>query len=568
MLRLLSFVAFSGVIFIGSARAQPVSLLNSGLDDAVRRAQLWGSVPATSSSFCVRPVHAARALGIQNPYGLDPKLDLVDFGRDSLAEVLPRIKLKKVFALQATPLVAKVQYNGHHDYGWNDGPMIPNKGLQYYLNAGVYGKALNGILEFQFAPEVVYASNNDLPNPGVRSNRGDFPDRFGTEPYSRTTTGQSFVKLNVDFLSLGFSSENVAWGPGRFSNVIMSPNAPGMKHFTVHSNKPLKTPIGSFEGQMLTGNMMHSGLAYNSGPSGTGTLDPVYFVPGLDTTYRAFAGIVGVFSPSILPGFSLGLTRVLFTEGAVQNASYLDYLKLFFTNPFRGVGGGTQVGLDQMASAFVRYVLPESHAEFYGEYGFDDNRYDLEDMLVSPEHSRGYMFGVRKLQPVDGWKHYWDFSYEMGQYEGSKELMNRNVPVLGYAVFYDSDYSHRGQNLGAGIGSGSNQWIFNLDRVKNGRRLGFTYERIARNNDMLYMQRVPWVLTGYGFDITKKYVESSLGLNYSERRGPALVWVKALWTQTYNWNYWYSPTGGGDDMRSFGYNVKSLNVFSGVSVLL
>ena len=259
---------------------------------------------------------------------------------------------------------------------------------------------------------------------------------------------------------------------------------------------------------------------------------------------------------------------MLFTERAVQNASYTDYLKLFFTNPFRGAGGGTQVGLDQMASAFVRYVLPESHAEFYGEYGFDDNRYDLEDMLVSPEHSRGYMFGVRKLQPVDGWKHYWDFSYEMGQYEGSKELMNRNVPVLGYAVFYDSDYSHRGQNLGAGIGSGSNQWIFNLDRVKDGRRLGVTYERIARNNDMLYMGRVPWVLTGYGFDITKKFIESSVGLNFSERRGPALVWVKALMTHTYNWNYWYNPGGGGDDMRSFGYEVNSLNVFTGMSILL
>ena len=35
-------------------QAQSVSLLNQGLNDAVRRAQLWGSVPATSSSFCVR----------------------------------------------------------------------------------------------------------------------------------------------------------------------------------------------------------------------------------------------------------------------------------------------------------------------------------------------------------------------------------------------------------------------------------------------------------------------------------------------------------------------------------
>ena len=57
-----------------SAQAQSVSLLNKSLNDAVRRAQLWGDVPLTSS-FCVRPVHASRALGIENPFGLDPHYD-------------------------------------------------------------------------------------------------------------------------------------------------------------------------------------------------------------------------------------------------------------------------------------------------------------------------------------------------------------------------------------------------------------------------------------------------------------------------------------------------------------
>jgi hypothetical protein len=445
--------------------------------------------------------------------------------------------------------------------------MIPNKGLQYYASAGVYGRLYKGMVEFQFAPEVVYAQNQDLPAPGVRAYTGDFPDRFGTDSYRRSSTGQSYIKLNVDFLSVGFSSANVAWGPGRYSSVIMSENAPGMKHFTVESNKPLKTKWGTFEGQFLTGKMMHSGFRFAAGPTGDGSsLEPVYAVPGLDTTFRVFAGAVGVFSPKILPGFSVGLTRIVFTDGPVTNPNYGDYISLFFTNPFRGSGGGTEVGVDQMASGFVRYVMPESHVEFYGEYAFDDNRFDLEDMLVSPEHSRGYMWGLRKLQPINGWREYWDFTYEMGQYEGSKEMINR--VQFGYPVFYDSDYSHRGQNLGAGIGSGSNQWIFSLDRVKENKKLGFVYERIARNNDMLYARRVPWVGTWYGFDFTKKYVESSLGLNYSERRGPVLFWVKALLTQTYNWNHWYDPAGTSSPMRANGYNLRSLNVFTGATLLL
>ena len=87
--------------------------------------------------------------------------------------------------------------------------MIPNKGMQYYLNAGVYGNI--GPLEFQYAPELVYALNDSLPAPGVRniasSGLGpyDNPDRFGTDPYRRNYTGQSYVKLNLGSVSFGIS---------------------------------------------------------------------------------------------------------------------------------------------------------------------------------------------------------------------------------------------------------------------------------------------------------------------------------------------------------------------------
>ena len=555
------------VLAVASAHAQSVSLLNQGLNDAVRRAQLWGSVPATSSSFCVRPVNAVRALGFTDPYGFDAKYDFTKPGDDTINALAPQLTYKDLAFVRAVPVITRVQFNSHHDYGWQDGPMIPNKGLQMYASAGVYGRLYKGLIEFQYAPEVVYAQNQDLPAPGVRRWRGDLPDRFGTEAYRRSSGGQSYIKLNVDFLTVGLSSANVAWGPGRFSTIMLSENAPGMNHFSVESNKPLKTKWGTLEGQFLTGKLKHSGFLYSTGPTGDGSsLEPVFAVPGLDTTFRVWTGAVGVFSPTILPGFSLGVTRVVFTDGPVTNPNYSDYIALFFSNPFRGGGGGTQVGVNQMAGAFVRYVMPESHVEFYGEYGFDDNRYDLEDLIVSPDHSRGYMWGVRKLQPVNGTKEYWDFTYEMGQYEGAKEMLNRTQ--FGYAVFYDGSPSNSGQYLGAGIGSGSNQWILNLDKVKENKRIGFTYERIARNNDALYERRVPWVGTWYGFDFTKKYVESSLGVNYSERRGPVLFWAKALLTQTYNWNHWYDPAGTSSPMRANGYNLKSVNVFTGATILL
>ena len=47
--------------------------------------------------------------------------------------------------------------------------MIPNKGLQTYTNFGVWGRV--GFLEFQYAPEKVYAANEDVPAPGVEGNQ-------------------------------------------------------------------------------------------------------------------------------------------------------------------------------------------------------------------------------------------------------------------------------------------------------------------------------------------------------------------------------------------------------------
>ena len=53
-----------------------MSLLNKPLNEAIRRAQLWGDV-SIASSFCVRPVDAVKALGFADPYSLDAKYDFV-----------------------------------------------------------------------------------------------------------------------------------------------------------------------------------------------------------------------------------------------------------------------------------------------------------------------------------------------------------------------------------------------------------------------------------------------------------------------------------------------------------
>ena len=123
------FISFLFCSF--AAVAQSVSLLNKPLNDAIRRAQLWGDVPI-SSSFCVRPVHAVKALDFEDPYALDAKYDFVlnqkindgllpkfsipisrltDNISDSLTKhIVNTLSPKNLLYLRATPITTRVQY--------------------------------------------------------------------------------------------------------------------------------------------------------------------------------------------------------------------------------------------------------------------------------------------------------------------------------------------------------------------------------------------------------------------------------------------------------------------------
>ena len=558
------------VLCLVTAQAQTISVLNPILDDAVRRAQLWGDVPLTSS-MCIRPVHADRVLGIKDPFGQDSIYDFIQAGGVDKPLNLRFQDKRGLFKVQMVPINVKLQYNSHHDHGWQDGPMVPNRGAQVFASGGVHLK-LTKFVEAQFAPEVVYAQNRAVPNgwnPPVRSWWSDLPERFGTEAYQRNFPGQSYLRVNLGPISAGVSSENVSWGPGPYTGLIQSNNAPGIPHLDIHTNKPIKTAIGSFEMMVIAGNLRYSGFGYDAGPNPGGAhLPDVYRVPARDSLIRLYSSLAGVYNPKWFPGLSLGATRSIWTEGPITPGSvpWPTYLRLAISSP---TGLWYQGAYDQMASLFARYVMPESHAEIWVEYALDDARADFEDFFVSPGHSRAYQVGFRKLHEINGRKEYLDIGYQLIHCEAAKEVMIRRQ--YGWPVFYDSDYTNYGQVIGAGIGTGSNMVLFHVDRIKGKRRVGGYIEWLQRNNDNIYSGRTPWLGTWYGYDFTKKYTEVSLGLNVQEVRGPYLYYLKAMFTQTYNWNNWYHPTRGYDATidphRAPGNNVFGVNVYTGMTML-
>src|SRR5690606_22047919 len=109
--------------------------------------------------------------------------------------------------VQLMPASLRYQYNSTYPYGWNDGAMIPGRGHQVMVSAGIF--ASFRFLSVQFNPELVWAENRRYEGYGGTEgpdrtwysqlgNRIDMPELFGNGGYSRVLPGQSSVRLTLD----------------------------------------------------------------------------------------------------------------------------------------------------------------------------------------------------------------------------------------------------------------------------------------------------------------------------------------------------------------------------------
>lgn len=433
-------------------------------DDYARRQQLMGDT-LQQASLMIRPVFKQAGTGNE-------------------------------FVLKAMPLVWKQRYTSDRPEGFSDGAMIPARGYQMLVSGGVYLQ--KGILSVQLMPELLYARN--LPFDGFPDehpdkvwavynnikNNIDLPDRFGDKPYQRFYAGQSSVRLTRRSLSLGVSSENLWWGPGNRNALLMSNNAPGFAHITFNTVKPINTPIGKFEFQVIGGRLEASG--FSGIDSVTLARHKLKAKAKLDD-WRYLNAMTVNYQPHWLPGLSIGGVRGFTLYGGDFGNSYRTTFPLF--EPFFKVDVGGEVadttGTDQVASVFARWLMPESHAELYVEFGRTDHSWDFTDFALEPDHYRAYIAGFRKLIPINTARNeFFDIQLELTSLNRTlvTSLRVANTPGTWYTHHrITHGYTHNGQVLGSGIGISSNMQWMSLSWVRDRKKIGVEYYRMAHDED-------------------------------------------------------------------------------------
>lgn len=488
---LFATILLYAIFFAVDLKGQTLSVGTPVVEDAYRRAQLLGQVDS-SVSFTSRPFFPS--LSGANGYYFDASGSLKE-GTEKQKFGCLRFAGEKGI-LKLLPVIWKQQYNSNHPEGLNDGAMIPARGYQTLMSGGLYAKY--GWLSVQLMPEFVYAQNrayqgfpDEQPDAVWKMyynyclNSIDLPERFGENTYKRAFWGQSSVRLTVGAVSLGLSNENLWWGPGMQNSLLMTNSAPGFKHITFNTVKPIRTLIGSFEGQIVAGKLDASGYP-NIDPKRL-LLHKVTYIPKPDD-WRYLNGIVMSYQPKWVPGLFLGATRSFNSYHKDLGKSIGDFLPVITPITKKAVGDLSEdtIKRDQLASIFIRWVAPEDHQEIYFEYGREDHAYNLRDFLQEPAHTSGYILGFRKLIPLR--KHTSEFinvHLELTQLEKNLSTLRR---AGGGSIWYTHSqvrdgYTNEGQLLGAGIGSGGNMQSLNVSWVKGFKSLGIQVKRVVHNNN-------------------------------------------------------------------------------------
>lgn len=459
-----SIVRFSlaviACLFFPFLSAGQVVSVGSAADEVFRTMQLMGKIDS-SLSFAVRPITVGNKLSWDQLYSFLNQSASHQY-QQNLSFAGNKCKLGFL------PVSIIQQYNSHHPYGWNDGAMIAAKGYQSLVSVGAY-LAL-GPLEMQLQPEWHFAANSPYET------KASYGVNTGIRP-NRLLPGQSSIRLSVGKFSAGVSTQHLWWGPGRHSSLLMSNNAPGFLHGFISSRVPVNIGIGTLEWQLIGGQLgSDNNNAYENYHLKTASLS---------NSARYLNAFVISYQPKWVPGLFLGMTRAMqrYSEDlSLSGSSALNKYLPILLKPLQkqNAAGDDALRTDQLASFFLRWMLPKAKAEFYVEYGFNDYGVNVRDYVMSPSHARAYLFGFKKILPLVN-NTYLDLGLETTQLSQSPDYLVRdagNWYVHGQIL---QGYTHNNQIMGAGAGFGSNVQTAQASWVKGWNRLGLMIERVERD---------------------------------------------------------------------------------------
>jgi hypothetical protein len=285
---------------------------------------------------------------------------------------------------------AGLTFNSAFPEGTNDGALWAGRGVTAAAGAG-FEVRVGSVLSLRIEPLVFWAQNRSFPlmdngrpdslrylNPHSPVSI-DLPQRFGDGSFARVYPGQSTLRLDARGFAAGVSTANLQWGPAVDQPLLLGANGAGFPHVFAGTSTPWNVGLGRVHGRILWGSLGQSEYSVERGHG----------------SRRFASGIMAVFVPAGLEGLEVGVGR-FFHEAWPEDGLRVRDLRQPVEALFRRTLEGTAGTENQLASAYARWALPRGGFEVYGEFIREDHNYDLEDLIMEPDRSSGYMVGGRR----------------------------------------------------------------------------------------------------------------------------------------------------------------------------
>jgi|SRR5665213_1185909 len=374
-------------------------------------------------------------------------------------------KPKSAAHFRVLPVEVTERYNSSYPYGINEGPVWAGRGLTSSMAAGFAFAA--GPFTAIVKPIAFRAENQGFtlrPNGDARAGVFadpiapgviDRPQRFGNAAYNHADLGETTVRLDMLGASLGATTANEWWGPSTMFPYIMGNNAAGVPRVFLGTQGPTNVHIGTLQARVEYGMEFQSAFSPVQGPD-------TYVNPDSSGRRRLMSGLVATFSPGVFPG--LEITGARYFHEAWTGHFSSDPLR----TPFEGLlktslshgtavdGAGNQDALkNQLASIAMRWVLPHSGVDIYGEYSHEDHNENLRAVEAQPDLTRIAMVGFRKA-----FQHADSSSMDAVRaevFDGDPTALGKYRPE---GKIYEHDpirqgHTEEGKVIGAGVGIGS-----------------------------------------------------------------------------------------------------------------
>ena len=481
------------------------------IDELIRDLQLAGKL-APNDALTIRPFYTNADI----TYNKILKIIDEDIENNNQLVAKPNLNISLL------PINFTQKITTRYPYGWNDGAFSLSKGYQFLVGGGIYFQWHK--LKIQLRPEYVQTSTGNYETNAYWGSV--------TPSSKKIMPGQSNIRFDLGSFTIGASTENMWWGPGIYNSMLMNNNAPGFLHYSINSNRPIITAIGSIQLQLQAGFLQKdSSQGYENKRLQTAILDK---------NKRFYNSINISYQPKFLKNVYLGLTRTFqnYTQlrSSNNNGFVYNYVPVFVAF-FKKTYSDDTVKRDQIASVSAKWILPKEKVEIYFEFGFNDAKQNFRDLMMDMAHSSGYVWGFKKLKYLKNTQ-YINLNIEIARLAQTTSYLHRNAGNWYEHGGISEGYTNLNQIMGGGSGFGNNMQALALGYNSGWNKVGIIFQHILQNPYDLVaginevgIRSIKW--TDYSFGLQTRYHYKKILLSAN---------MEIIKAKNYIWEQGNSPT--------------------------